>query len=217
MVSEGPLVPGLLDIDLRIAQMLMEIARHPTLSKTKNFSFLPPKYTTLYQLAQLPEEDVRKLIESGEIYPGMTGAEAKSLRFDYIVLDEFGRTLQRLSNFVLNRCNLDNDDLDKLLFSFYGRFTLQASPAKVREDLIPKLNTLLDRLQARTIEKEYETTQLIEDGDRIRSRGSREIADPEPDDEPSLPKRELRLRLIQLPQGQTAPNSEPAPSEGGVR
>jgi hypothetical protein len=53
----------------RVAQTLMAIARHPVLSNVQFVAHLPASYGTLYELTQLPEAELLRKFEAGEITP----------------------------------------------------------------------------------------------------------------------------------------------------
>jgi hypothetical protein len=76
------LAKGPLPFSQRIGNMLMRIARHPVLSNSQFFSKLPPSYSTLYILSDLPEAELVKQIEEGKINPSLLGSEAKVLGFN---------------------------------------------------------------------------------------------------------------------------------------
>jgi phage N-6-adenine-methyltransferase len=61
------------------AVRLMQIAQHPVLSNPDFNQDLPVSWTTLSLLAQLPAEEVKALISSGDITPELQQAEAKTL------------------------------------------------------------------------------------------------------------------------------------------
>lgn len=58
------------------AQSLMTVARHPWISNTENFRYLPPSYTTLETLAALPAAAFPKLVKKSEVHANMTGKDA---------------------------------------------------------------------------------------------------------------------------------------------
>jgi hypothetical protein len=68
-----------LKFGLRTAQMLMQVARHPTLHEAKYFSSLPCAWSILYVLSQLPAEVVEQGIINGVIHPELKLAEARRL------------------------------------------------------------------------------------------------------------------------------------------
>jgi hypothetical protein len=73
------MIEGKLPFGPRTAQRLMEIAAHPELSKATHASHLPPSWTTLHVLAQLPPNRVRELIKNGEINPDLSRCDAALL------------------------------------------------------------------------------------------------------------------------------------------
>jgi hypothetical protein len=66
--------------DLRKAQELMLLARHPVISNPKYFAALPPRIQTLYVLSQILDDDLRELIEAGVVHQGLTRKEAAKLK-----------------------------------------------------------------------------------------------------------------------------------------
>jgi hypothetical protein len=70
---------GEVQLDLRVAQRLMAVARHEALAKTTNSSFLPPSPDALYALSKLPPPEIETYIVDRQITPTMTIAEARAL------------------------------------------------------------------------------------------------------------------------------------------
>jgi hypothetical protein len=69
-------------ISIRIAQMYMRIANNPVFSNAKNFSHLPPSYTTLNALLldeDIDDQKLQKAIDDGKIHAGIEGGEVKEL------------------------------------------------------------------------------------------------------------------------------------------
>ena len=66
-------------ISLRSAQMLMKIAGNGVLSKTNNFSRLPPTVAVLYLLSGVKETKLQHGIDSGLISPSMKICDARAL------------------------------------------------------------------------------------------------------------------------------------------
>lgn len=64
----------------RTAQMLMAIAADLRLTNPKHASFLPPSWTTLYELHRLDDETFDKAIANGTIKPDVERAEIASVR-----------------------------------------------------------------------------------------------------------------------------------------
>ena len=64
-------------LDLRLAQKLMQVARHPALTNTSNLPHLPPSPTALVALSKLPPEAVEDGIKMGRVSPIMTIASVK--------------------------------------------------------------------------------------------------------------------------------------------
>jgi len=69
-----------LDIEPRMAQRLMAIARHRVLADPTHGSHLPPSWRTLSELARLDDEELVGAINEGLVHPEMTRAEAAALR-----------------------------------------------------------------------------------------------------------------------------------------
>lgn len=61
------------------AQRLMKIARNEQLVDAKHIKLLPPSYSTLYTLTQLPEEALAKAFKKGDIHPNMERDDAEEL------------------------------------------------------------------------------------------------------------------------------------------
>jgi hypothetical protein len=68
-----------LKFGLRTGEMLMAVARHPTLRNSKYFSSLPSAWSILYVLSRLPAEFVEQGVLSGVIHPELKLAEARRL------------------------------------------------------------------------------------------------------------------------------------------
>ena len=69
-----------LKFGLRTGEMLMRVARHPSLRNSKNFSSLPAAWSILHELCQLPAEVLQQGIADGVIHPELKLAEARRLR-----------------------------------------------------------------------------------------------------------------------------------------
>ena len=63
-----------------VAAFLIKIAENPVLSNPTYHSRLPNGYNTLYYLASVDEKQLVQQLESGEITPNFTVANAKLLR-----------------------------------------------------------------------------------------------------------------------------------------
>ena len=59
----------------RVAQMLMAIEHDRRLVKPKIFTLLPPAYTTIYQISQLTDDQLKARAADGTIRSDMTGRE----------------------------------------------------------------------------------------------------------------------------------------------
>jgi hypothetical protein len=73
-------VEGELKFPVRDAQTLMYLARNEVISNAKNFAYLPPSPTALWELCQIPKPRLRELIADGTINPGMRIEDAVALR-----------------------------------------------------------------------------------------------------------------------------------------
>jgi hypothetical protein len=51
----------------RVAQQLMEIAKHPVIGNASHDSHLPRHYVTLYKLTRLPEKQLKKMLADGTV------------------------------------------------------------------------------------------------------------------------------------------------------
>jgi hypothetical protein len=66
--------------NLREAQVLMLLSRHPVISNPKNFGALPPRLRTLTELSQVPDEDLLEHIKTGVVHHGITREDAARLK-----------------------------------------------------------------------------------------------------------------------------------------
>ena len=73
---EGGLVPFSIDS----AQRLMAIADHPQIANTSTSRYLPPAWTTLYELTRVEPKRLTAAFAEGLVNPDMTGNDAKKLR-----------------------------------------------------------------------------------------------------------------------------------------
>jgi hypothetical protein len=71
------MVKSKLDFVSSVARKLIRIAANQTLCSPGNK--LPPAWTILYQLSQLPEDVLKAAIADGRVHPGMSRAEAAAL------------------------------------------------------------------------------------------------------------------------------------------
>jgi hypothetical protein len=80
-LKHGQWLPMLnrLHFDVRTAQKLMEVARHPVLSNTSSIPHLPPSWSTLHVLAKLPAEKLERHIEDGTVRPDMEQRDAEAI------------------------------------------------------------------------------------------------------------------------------------------
>jgi hypothetical protein len=76
------MMAGKVGFSVRMAQMLMAIARNPVLSNAKFVSRLPASWGTLYQLTTLPPGELQSLIESNAIHPDLRRSDVRKLGFD---------------------------------------------------------------------------------------------------------------------------------------
>lgn len=73
------MIEGQLPFGARTAERLMKIAADPRLSKATHASLLPPSWTTLYELSQVPEDLFAKALADGRINPEMGRSDAQGL------------------------------------------------------------------------------------------------------------------------------------------
>jgi hypothetical protein len=71
--------PGRLKFGQRTAEMLMEIARHPSFRDPKNLASLPKAWSALHALSKLPRAVVDQGIVDGSIHSELTVVEARQL------------------------------------------------------------------------------------------------------------------------------------------
>jgi hypothetical protein len=64
------------EANLRQAEVLMLLARHDVISNPCHWHALPPSIRTLYELTQIDQRRLLKLIEKGRIHAGTTREEA---------------------------------------------------------------------------------------------------------------------------------------------
>jgi Protein of unknown function (DUF3102) len=67
------------------ARKLMLIAKHPDLSNRSHVNALPASWGTLYALSQLPEGEIPRRIEAGEITPELERRQAEDMASIYQV------------------------------------------------------------------------------------------------------------------------------------
>ena len=65
--------------EARTAQRLMRIAEHPILSNATNLSLLPPSWSTLYRLTELPDDVLEGMIADGTLNCEITGKEVDEI------------------------------------------------------------------------------------------------------------------------------------------
>jgi hypothetical protein len=66
--------------NVREAQELMLLARHPVISNPNYFNALPARIRTLTELSQIPEDQLEEHIDTGVVHPGLTRSEVKKLK-----------------------------------------------------------------------------------------------------------------------------------------
>jgi N6-adenosine-specific RNA methylase IME4 len=71
----GPMVTNDLHFDKRMVERLMTIARDQRISNASNSPFLPPVWTTLYDLTSLDDDRFEAGIKNGTIRPDMTAKD----------------------------------------------------------------------------------------------------------------------------------------------
>ena len=72
------MVKSKLDFVPSVARKLIRIAANETLCSPENK--LPPAWTILYQLSQLPETTLKAALADGRIHPGMSRKDAIALK-----------------------------------------------------------------------------------------------------------------------------------------
>lgn len=72
-----------LKLDIRTAQRLMLIAKHPIISNAAHAPHLPPIWYTIYELTKVPDEGLMKAIEDGRINPKMERKDVAALKAQY--------------------------------------------------------------------------------------------------------------------------------------
>jgi hypothetical protein len=70
---------GRLDVTVRVAEMLMKIAAHPTLANPKFFSDLPQAWSILYELSKLPAQMLEREIHNGAVHPDLKHVQARQI------------------------------------------------------------------------------------------------------------------------------------------
>jgi hypothetical protein len=75
-----PWIEQSLPITPRTVQRLMEIAQHAVLSNATLTSYLPPNWSTLYELVPIPAPQLERAITDGEVHPELKQSEARDLR-----------------------------------------------------------------------------------------------------------------------------------------
>jgi hypothetical protein len=76
-----------------MAQYRMSIARNPVLSNTVYVRYLPQAISTLYELSQMPEQLLLRLIQEGKVYPELKRSEVRTLKSDEQKRKEDAETL----------------------------------------------------------------------------------------------------------------------------
>jgi hypothetical protein len=70
---------GRLDVTVRVAEMLMKIAGHPTLANPKYFSDLPQAWSVLYELSKLPPQMLEGEIHKAAVHPDLKHVQARQI------------------------------------------------------------------------------------------------------------------------------------------
>ena len=65
---------------VQTALKLMAIAEHPVLSNPAHVRALPRSWGTLYELSQIPEPLLLRMIQDGQVHPELMRVEAKDLK-----------------------------------------------------------------------------------------------------------------------------------------
>jgi hypothetical protein len=69
---------GRLSFSLRTAEVLMSIARHPSMRNSQNLASLPTSCAALSELVRVDAQVLQRGIEEGSVNPEMTARQAKS-------------------------------------------------------------------------------------------------------------------------------------------
>jgi hypothetical protein len=130
--------PGRLRISQRTAELFMQVASHPALSKPKNYSLLPPTLNALTKLSHLPETTLQAAIDKGKVTPSMTISDARAL---VAQLDDDGEK-QPAPEVDATLCGRR--------LKVIGRFIEEAKawPAEHRSRLVKELRDLLDVMES---------------------------------------------------------------------
>ena len=94
---------GQLHISLRVAEMLMKIAGHPTLADPKYFSFLPPAWSVLHELSKLPPQSLEEKIQAKTVHPELTLEEARHMVNQVLAKGACGKSKPSAKAFNLQR------------------------------------------------------------------------------------------------------------------
>lgn len=133
--------PGGLKFGQRRAEMFMQIFRCPALKDPKNFSDLPPHWSILYALCQLPVEVLMELIASSQIHPEMTLREARELaKARHPVEVDNAPALKRAGKKI---------DFDKRLARLTAHLEREAAlwPPPFRADLVVRLREVAQAIE----------------------------------------------------------------------
>jgi hypothetical protein len=86
------------------ARRLLRIAEHPVLQKPTHALVLPPSWYTLYELSQIPAEDLQKLIDAGKIHSDLSRDEVTALKADEKEQKEKAQELWRILSRFADGC-----------------------------------------------------------------------------------------------------------------
>jgi hypothetical protein len=76
----GQMIERELPFGRRMAQIYMEIARHPILADAKCISHLPPSVAVIYELTSIPNDRLEEMFADGTINPELRRSEVVELR-----------------------------------------------------------------------------------------------------------------------------------------
>jgi hypothetical protein len=75
------------------AHKLIAIAEHPVLSNVAHVQHLPQPWSTLYELSQMPEQLLLRLIQESKVHPELKRSEVRTLKSDEQKRKEDAETL----------------------------------------------------------------------------------------------------------------------------
>ncbi len=125
---------------LRTAEMLMEIARHPSFQDSNNFANLPSCWTTLHVLSKLSSEMLQSAIATGAVHPELSLAQARNLVRRAQAEGQAPKQEQAANNFDVGR---ERTHLLRYLHRQSARW-----PFEYREELASLLEAMTIELRA---------------------------------------------------------------------